>query len=52
MDLKKWGGKVWTGCVWLRVGTSIMILTRREISSLAERLLAYQEGFSFVGLVS
>jgi len=20
--LGKWGGKVWTGCIWLRIGTS------------------------------
>jgi hypothetical protein len=22
MILGKWGGKMWTGCLWLRIGTS------------------------------
>jgi hypothetical protein len=22
MDCKKWGGKLWTGCICLRIGTS------------------------------
>jgi hypothetical protein len=28
--LGKWGRKMWTGCIWLRIGTSVITVMKRS----------------------
>jgi hypothetical protein len=60
--IKKWDGKVWTGFIWLMTETSGTLLWTWDwtsrfhkmlgISWLGEKLLASQEGFCSLELVS